>query len=107
MNDDLTRCPGSDCPLRSRCVRFRLRAYGRYDSFGGVPYDPVTKGCEHFIDVKTREPTEAHIRDRAYHRWLAAGRPEGTAERDWLEARESFERALRDALYPEDEPGGG
>jgi Protein of unknown function (DUF2934) len=28
----------------------------------------------------------ARIRDRAYSRWQEQGRPQGTAERDWLEA---------------------
>ena len=32
----------------------------------------------------------AQIRDRAYSRWQAQGCPEGTAERDWLEAEQEI-----------------
>src|SRR3954463_3883524 len=46
----------------------------------------------------------ARIRDRAYSRWQAQGCPEGTAERDWLEAEREIavqyagEAAARDSV---------
>jgi len=111
MSDDVTRCSGEGCPLRARCARARLRAYARYDAFGSPPYDPRTSACDAFVDVRTLYPTDAMVRDRAYHRWQAAGRPEGTADRDWHEAREEWERRVRDSLYEADdeasEPGAG
>lgn len=104
---DLTHCYGGACPLRNRCYRFRAERYARFDAFGHEPWDAATQRCEHFWDLTALAPTEAQVRDRAYHRWLAAGRPEGTADQDWHAARAELEANLRARLRePDPEPEG-
>lgn len=101
MSDDLLRCPGTECPLRATCQRARLRAYGRYDSFGSPPFDRARGACEHYLSIDALAPTEASIRDAAYRRWERAGRPDGTALRDWHASRAELEAAYLARLTDE------
>ncbi len=57
-----------------------------------VHYPPVTAEA-HEAPEEPALPGESEIAERAYHKWLEKGRPEGTHEGDWLEA----ERELHDA----------
>ncbi len=80
---DLTMCPGGACPLRQRCYRYRAVFGGRQDFFGAPPFDAVAGTCDELWDVARLDPTDDAIRTRAYHLWLAAGRPDGDADRYW------------------------
>ncbi len=100
MSDDVTRCPGGQCPLRDDCYRFRAVAYGRYDALGTPPYDRATGACEHHLPLSRYEPTEADLRTRAYHLWQRRGAPEGNPELDWSAAREQFAAELAARLSP-------
>lgn len=97
---DLTLCPGGDCPLRSRCYRFRAVAYGRQDSFGAPPWSAATGTCDSFFDVERLMPTEDAVRTRAYHLWERAGRPEGQALAHWHQARVELLTAVDALLKP-------
>ncbi|MFO0745535.1 MAG: DUF3857 domain-containing protein [Myxococcota bacterium] len=96
----LLACPGDDCPLRMRCYRFRMAVFGRYDAFGRAPYDAARAGCEHFEDLESRRPTRAAVETRAYHRWVARGRPDGDADRDWHEAEAEVQAAFDAGMRP-------
>jgi hypothetical protein len=93
---DVTMCPAGDCPLRKRCYRYRGIPEGRQAWFGAPPFDPKSGTCDAFFAIAP--PTEDAIRTRAYYTWLAAGRPEGTAEADWDAARQSLEDQQRVGL---------
>lgn len=49
-----------------------------------------------------RECDEQAVRERAYYKWLEAGRPDGEDERFWFEAENSVrcERYLQAFRYP-------
>ncbi len=100
MPHDVTMCPGTGCPLRDDCYRFRAVVAGRQHFFGTAPYDPATGTCDWLWDLAKLRPTEAAIRDAAYYRWLAAGRPEGQAEDHWRAARDELERRYQELLRP-------
>lgn len=97
---DITLCEGEGCPLRGSCVRYRAERLGRYNSFGVSPYSAARGGCEEFLDLAAQRPTEQRIRERAYHRWLAEGRPEGQADRHWAEAEAELMRLFEEGLRP-------
>lgn len=97
---DVTLCHGDGCPLRDRCVRARAEPSARQDWFGRLPWDAARGRCDHFQDVAALAPSEAAIRERAYHLWLAAGRPEGQAEATWHRARAELEAASATRLRP-------
>jgi Protein of unknown function (DUF2934) len=103
MLHDQLHCPGGECPLRRDCVRYRARVYGRQDFFGSPPFDRAAQSCAHHMPLGALIPSAATIRTSAYHRWQAAGSPEGRAEEFWLDAERSLrEQALRD-IAPESE----
>ena len=79
-------CSGQGCPLKNQCYRFRAQAFGRQDYFGRAPYDAASGRCDEFWDLARLGPTDARIRDRAYHLWIAGGRREGTGDADWQRA---------------------
>lgn len=99
---DITMCYGDGCPLRQRCYRYRGVPEGRQTWFGALPFDRARGTCEQLWDVARLEPTQDSIRTRAYYLWVAAGRPEGTADANWEAARatlmEATRRLLRDDL---------
>lgn len=97
---DITFCPGTDCPLRERCWRFRAARPARFDSFGSSPFDAATGACESFWDLAEVAPTAEAIRDRAYHRWVAEGRPEGRDEAHWTAAEAELQAAFTASLEP-------
>jgi hypothetical protein len=98
---DITLCSGHRCPLKNQCYRFRAKAYGRQDGFGSAPYDHTTASCSEFYDIAQLAPTDAQIRTNAYHAWQSRGRPEGTADADWHQAREQLQAAYEDRLTPD------
>jgi hypothetical protein len=100
MPQDMTMCPGQDCPLKNECYRFRGVVYGRFDAFGSPPYDRQKGSCEQFYDIARLKPTERQIRDKAYYQWLAAGRPEGQADAIWMAAHDELEKAMLAELTP-------
>lgn len=95
-------CSGQGCPLRNQCYRFRAQASGRQDYFGRPPYDAASGVCAEFWDLARLGPTEARLRERAYHVWIASGRPEGTADADWQRARSELEAETAAQLGPAD-----
>ncbi|MDP3274771.1 MAG: DUF2934 domain-containing protein [Deltaproteobacteria bacterium] len=90
---DRTLCSGDGCPVRARCLRFRLVAYGRQSYWGTPPYDHALGVCAYFEDVVTLAPTEHDVRTRAYHLWLAAGR-KGDADAHWARAERELSAAF-------------
>jgi hypothetical protein len=100
MPDDMTMCPGTECPLRDGCYRFRGVVEGRWDAFGAAPYDPVKGTCDKLWDIRRLRPTEEAIRDGAYYRWVAAGRPEGHADDHWRAAEDQLDKAWQARLRP-------
>lgn len=96
---DITMCPGTGCPMKNRCYRFRAFTAGRQSYFGSLPHDPSTGRCAQLWDVTPFEATEERIRARAYALWESAGRPEGQAETHWHAARHELEK---DVLRPPD-----
>ncbi|MFT4975980.1 MAG: hypothetical protein ACI8S6_001875, partial [Myxococcota bacterium] len=64
---DFTFCAGDDCPLKADCYRCRRLASGRRVTFTKPPYDPGSGLCPHFMEIVGRVPSEAEIRERAYH----------------------------------------
>jgi hypothetical protein len=104
MPQDITMCPGGECPQRRQCYRFRAVALGRQDWFGAPPYDPGTGACDSFWDIARLAPTEGRIRDRAYWLWMSAGRPDGCADAHWMQAQAELERAF--AALLDDATGG-
>ena len=100
MPQDMTMCPGQGCPLRDRCYRYRGVVHGRFDAFGSAPYNPATGTCASFYDIAQLRPTEQQTRDKAYYRWVAAGRPEGQADAHWQAAHDELEAAYQAELTP-------
>jgi Protein of unknown function (DUF2934) len=100
MPHDIAMCPGEDCPLRQDCYRFRGVVAARQDFFGATPYDHAAGTCDRFWDLARLRPSESSIREKAYYRWLAAGRPEGQADDHWKAASDELERAYQDLLRP-------
>jgi hypothetical protein len=49
-------------------------------------------------------PEHRSIGELAYRLWLARGCPEGSAERDWLDAEKQLRSALQDTFPPSDPP---
>ena len=101
MSDDITRCPGGECPRRDDCYRFRARIVGRFDAFVRPPYDPATGACEEYVALATLEPTEAEVRTRAYDLWQRRGGGvggAGGAEADWSAAQAEIAAALAGRL---------
>jgi hypothetical protein len=97
---DITMCSGHGCPLKNQCYRFRALTYGRQDYFGRPPYDAATERCADLWDLARLAPTEAQIRAKAYHLWIAGGRGEGAADADWQRAREQLEAETAGQLGP-------
>jgi hypothetical protein len=97
---DLTMCPGDGCPLKNQCYRFRAVAHGRQDYFGRLPYDAASGTCAELWDIARLAPTEARIREKAYHLWIAGGRREGTADADWQRAHDELTSAPAEQLSP-------
>ena len=93
-------CAGQGCPLRNQCYRFRALAYGRQDYFGRLPYDAASGRCDQLWDLARLAPTEAQIREKAYHLWIAGGRREGTADADWQRAHGELTAAMAGQLSP-------
>ncbi len=85
MNSDLTRCAGTGCPRRNECLRARLAPVARFDHFTRTPWDALRGVCEHHVPLPVVD--DEAVRTRAYHRWLAEGRPEGRADAHWHDAR--------------------
>lgn len=100
LSYDRTLCDGGACPQKAGCVRYRAIGYGRYDSFGAPPFDSKSGACAHFDPLEALRPGEAQIRERAYHLWLAAGRPEGQAQEHWLKAQAQLTQAFESDLRP-------
>lgn len=82
--NDITHCPGQDCPLKDTCLRFTSKAYGRQDYFTRSPYDFKAGYCEYYWDEK---PSEEMTRDLAYKIWEQKGYQEGKDFENWLEAQ--------------------
>ncbi|MFO0630413.1 MAG: DUF2934 domain-containing protein [Polyangiales bacterium] len=100
MVHERLRCGGGSCPLRQDCVRYRAAVYGRQDFFGAPPFDPVTSSCAHQVPLHTLAPSHEAIREAAYHRWRAAGSPEGHAEAFWYAAEAALRAHALAALAP-------
>ena len=98
MSDDITHCPGGECPRRDDCYRFRARLVGRFDAFVRPPYDLATGACEDYFPLARLEPTEAEIRTRAYYLWQRRGGGDGAGEADWSAARAELAAALAGRL---------
>lgn len=103
LSDDITLCPGQGCPIRDRCLRYRLvRPGGRFDAFGRPPWDPAAARCDQFEDIERLMPTEADIRRRAYFIWERNGRPSGRELEHWEAARAELVGAVQGTLRPID-----
>lgn len=98
--DDLTLCAGVDCPLRLRCFRARSARPARFDQFGRSPYDAQAGACAYFDDLERRAPTREAVRERAFLRWSAAGRPAGDPVGFWLAAEAELNAAFHATLEP-------
>ena len=91
---DITMCPGGACPLRQRCYRYRAHFGGRQDFFGTPPFAAAAGTCPELWDLARLAPTADAIRTRAYHLWLAAGRPDGAADDHWRAAEAELTAAV-------------
>lgn len=87
MPDDITRCIGTDCPIKQNCYRFTNKIFGRQDFFAKVPYDFITHSCNHFM---SNRPDENTIRLRAYEIWQKMGYPDGKSLEHWLQAEKEL-----------------
>ena len=84
------------CPLKDDCYR-HTQPPGR-DRFGDLPYDFQSQSCSYFV---RNQPTEDFLRTSAYFLWVAAGRPEGQAERFWILAKRQANAAFgRSPVHP-------
>ena len=61
----------------------------------GGSLEPYGDGCD--VSTETKASLEESVRERAYYLWEQAGRPEGSQEEFWHQAREEHfrERAYR------------
>ena len=100
MSDDVTHCPGGDCPLRHDCYRFRALVFGRFDAFVRAPYDLVSGTCDHHWSLARLAPTEADVRTRAYLLWQRRGSSHGSPDADWSAAQAELSAALAARLAP-------
>lgn len=66
--------------------------------------DEVTNQLWDLNDLSTHD----QIAERAYELWIARGRPEGSAELDWLQAEEELRAAMESgaAIRPTARRGG-
>jgi DUF2934 family protein len=97
---DITMCSGHGCPLKNRCYRFRALTHGRQDYFGRPPYDAASGRCADLWDLAGLAPTEARIRERAYHLWIAGGRRAGSGDADWQRASTELAAEAEAQLSP-------
>jgi hypothetical protein len=95
---DLTLCPGTGCPLRDDCLRFRAKPLARFDAFTHAPYDPHAGTCPQLRSIEALRPTHADIARRAYDRWLAEGQPTGRADDHWRAAEAELDARFRDGF---------
>ena len=95
---DVTLCPGTGCPLRDGCLRYRARPVARFEAFTDPPYDQARQTCDALIALESLHPTDADVQRRAYDIWLAAGKPEGQADAHWEEARAALDAGFRESF---------
>eukprot|EP01098_Paradermamoeba_levis_P003111 TRINITY_DN144_c0_g1_i1.p1 TRINITY_DN144_c0_g1~~TRINITY_DN144_c0_g1_i1.p1 ORF type:complete len:100 (+),score=19.95 TRINITY_DN144_c0_g1_i1:102-401(+) len=95
---ELTACPGGDCPLKQDCLRYRAVRYGRYNSWGSIPYDQQKKSCEHFVSINKLKPTEESIRQRAYMIYLNNGKIEGRDKENYFQAEKELNEQWKSKL---------
>ena len=58
---DITMCKGKHCPLKDSCHRYTANRSTRQSYFLDVPYNTITKSCDHFWnndEKRTRRTTE-------------------------------------------------
>ncbi|WP_044290976.1 DUF2934 domain-containing protein [Rivularia sp. PCC 7116] len=87
MLNDITLCPGTNCPIKHNCYRFTLKIPGRKISFTQTPYDINTNSCKHFI---SNHPSENQIRLKAYEIWQRMGCPNNKSVECWLQAEKEL-----------------
>jgi hypothetical protein len=78
------------CPLKDDCFRHTQPTPGR-DRFAELPYDFQSQRCSYFV---SNRPTEDFLRTSAYFLWVAAGRPDGDADRFWHQAQRRAQAAF-------------
>lgn len=47
---DITKCYGTDCPLKDKCYRYTAPSDTYQWRFTEVPYDKEKKKCEHYCE---------------------------------------------------------
>jgi hypothetical protein len=87
MPNDITMCPGQNCPIKQNCSRFTNEILGRQDFFGEAPYSFTTNFCSYFI---SNRPDEEQIRLKAYGIWQKMGYPNGKPVEHWLQAEKEL-----------------
>ena len=49
---DITKCEGTDCPLKESCFRFKSKANEYWQAyFTKVPFNEESDSCEHYWEV--------------------------------------------------------
>lgn len=51
---DITKCKGTNCPLKKDCYRFIANSSERQSWFFNVPYDFKNKKCEYFYKINNK-----------------------------------------------------
>lgn len=52
----------TECPKKEMCFRFKATPSGfRQAYFVGIPYDPSTNTCEHFLPLYNKEVIEREL----------------------------------------------
>ncbi|MEO0933465.1 MAG: DUF2934 domain-containing protein [Cyanobacteria bacterium J06641_2] len=92
MPDDITLCPGENCPIKQNCYRFTLQVMGRQNFFTQIPYNSSTNSCKHFI---SNLPREEKIRIKAYEIWQQMGCPSSQSLECWLKAEKELMGVIR------------
>ena len=51
-----------DCPKKETCFRYKATpSEFRQTYFLGIPYDPITKECKHFLPMAMKEAIEQEL----------------------------------------------
>ena len=51
---DISKCEGTDCPLKNDCYRYRVKA-SDMQYYIAPPYDPKIEKCEYFFPIGDRK----------------------------------------------------
>jgi hypothetical protein len=78
---DISKCSGTNCPLKESCYRFLAKPSQMQSYFMEVPYNNESNDCDFYWDREVMHPTKRRVLSIDELKDVIIG-PKGTKRRD-------------------------